>query len=1367
VSAGVEDLLDRFTDPGPQYGPLPIWWWSGAAVTRERLRWQMEQLVAGGIRQAVVLCLAPTGPTFGSVADDPPFLSPEWLELFDAACADAEELGFTLWLYDQIGFSGANFQGRLVATEPAFAGQALFRTERSGTDVSVSAPTGHDPLAAYAVLEDGERVAVPLGDGVARWAGAPARVTLVHAGTSGFDYFSTPACAALLDQVHGTMEKAVGHWFGRRGGAARGPLARRSEAAADRPVIGGFFQDELPPMPTWGRDFAATFAEAHGYDLLPLLWALWEPDPAPEAARVRRDYHAHRAALARRGFFDQHDAWFAERGLVCGFDQASPAREGDPVGGVHTYGDYLGLHRGYGAPGSDHWGDAKVHSSLAHANGHERTWIEAFHSSGWGGTLEETYDWLSAFLRRGATLYDPHAVYYATVGGWWEWAPPSTCWRQPYWPSYPVFATAVARLCAVLTAGTHVADVLLLSPTTTAQAHVSLAGALPDAERVNRVFRELNGVSSWLAERRGVLERAGIDHDALDEATLAGATVDGPVLRIGGEAFHTVVLPAVSALHAGAARRLLEFAAAGGRVVCVERPPGLVLAGDPALADRFAAAVADGTVTVVATVQDAPAAVRRGPVQVHADAPFLLRRHGAAHVLALTAHDARTGTAAPILDLHGSWLESGFTWQGYNDALRTTGYRFRPPGDRVARVRIAGIDRPRAQSWSPGTGRRTELEVTAGPDGSWELAVPFDDGAVALVVLGPELPGPTAEPLGPVVETIPLDGPWRAIPESTLDNRWGDLAAADRPGTLPIETWRLEHATADTPNPHPASPPPRQASPAFGQGESPAPPGESPVPPGESPVPPPAGWVPVTASYGPFAQVRGPWSDGPAPEWHPASWSLSRGIRDDPAHAETLGPKGRVPEEFLDWRTVRTGERVAVRTHLPLPDWAGLLLAVGAGAPRRVTVDGAEVPVDGDGHLTFSPLPAGRTVAVEIELTAERDGPLRAAFAVVTDADAYRRPEWMLPGGEVVVGESADLVLRLPLAAPSADARVHVGSDGACRVLVNGVEVGRQGDFQPYPDHREVRVHTYDLGPHLRAGDNEVVLRVTNQGGEPTAATLDSPGLGVSSGSGWVARRDGAADDGVPLVLRRRHPLDPRFVCAQARPHPLPGAAWLDPAAAARGVVLPVVPDVAPGPERTEWLRLRVPPGTVALRVPTPLPVVALVDGTPHSPVGGVVRLPAPAPHGTEVLLRVTARDGRRGGALLDGPVELEVTEAEVPLVPWEELGLRALGGQMTYRTRVAAPAGGHRTVLDLGEVRGTADVRVNGALAARLVWGPWRADVTEHLRPGENEVEVVVRGTLAGYLDDASPTAGVYAGQVRSGLLGPVTLRRHLRGPR
>jgi hypothetical protein len=490
TDTSLRDLLTRFTNPDGRYGPLPLWWWSGSPVTRERLRWQMEQLVAQQVRQAVVICLAPTGPLFGSLADDPPFLSPAWIELLEGACEDAQRLGFQLWMYDQIGFSGANFQGRLTAANPGYAGLALARGDDGGIERRVS----------------------------------------------GFDYFGVEACAALRDAVHGELERQVGHWFGS--------------------VIPGFFQDELPAMPTWGHDFAETFAERYGYDLEARLGALFSGDD-PESARVRRDYHEHRAHLARRAFFDPLAAWFARHGMVCGFDQRTPAREGDPVGGVGVYGDYLGTHSGYGAPGSDHWGDAKVHSSLAHAYRQPRTWIEAFHSSGWGGTLEETYDWLAPFLRRGATLYNPHAVYYSTVGGWWEWAPPSTCWRQPYWPSYHVFATAVARLCAVLTAGTHVCDTVLLSPTTTAQAYLTLDGPLPPATRANGCYHELNGVNSWCAERRGVLERAGIDHDVLDEATIATATVAGAGLRLGDETYRTVVVPGSRALHTSAAATLV------------------------------------------------------------------------------------------------------------------------------------------------------------------------------------------------------------------------------------------------------------------------------------------------------------------------------------------------------------------------------------------------------------------------------------------------------------------------------------------------------------------------------------------------------------------------------------------------------------------------------------------------------------------------------------------------------------------------------------------------------------------------------------------------------------------------------------------
>jgi hypothetical protein len=486
----------------------------------------------------------------------------------------------------------------------------------------------------------------------------------------------------------------------------------------------------------------------------------------------------------------------------------------------------------------------------------------------------------------------------------------------------------------------------------------------------------------------------------------------------------------------------------------------------------------------------------------------------------------------------------------------------------------------------------------------------------------------------------------------------------------------------------------------------------------------------VIASYGPFAEIRDP--EG---HWHPAEWSLSRGVRDDPVHNDTLGPKGYVPEEFLDWRHVRAGEQVAVRTHLTLPDHPGLLLAVGSGASRRVLVDGRELPSHGKGYQSFSALPHDRTVVLEIEFTAEQDGPLRASFAVITDPEAYRRPEWLTGN---------DLTHTFTLGAIPAGTTAVVASDGACSVLVNGVEVGRQGDFNPYPGFREIRVHPYDLAEFLQAGENTITLRLNDD----TAVTVDSPDLGLISGPGWAG------------TLRRNQPRDPRFICAVARPHPLPGAHWLEPAAAGEDTVLPIVPDLAPGAERIEHLRFLAPLGTTTMRIPTDLDVTVRVGESSYRPVDQRVQLPNPLPAGTFVELEVHAVDGRRGGALLDSAVEVEVAEVEAPLVSWEELGLRALGGHVRYRTTFTASAG--PVVLDLGEVRGTADVLVNGELVDQLVWAPWRTEITRALRPGHNELEVVVRGTLAGYLDDASPTTAVAAGQVRTGLFGPVTLVQH-----
>src|SRR5260370_20075001 len=110
----------------------------------------------------------------------------------------------------------------------------------------------------------------------------------------------------------------------------------------------------------------------------------------------------------------------------------------------------------------------------------------------------------------------------------------------------------------------------------------------------------------------------------------------------------------------------------------------------------------------------------------------------------------------------------------------------------------------------------------------------------------------------------------------------------------------------------------------------------------------------------------------------------------------------------------------------------------------------------------------------------------------------------------------------------------------------------------------------------------------------------------------------------------------------------------------------------------------------------------------------------------------------------------------------WEEQGLVGYSGGVRYSQSLvcgepARSAG--RTWLDLGRVRGTAEVHVNGEIIGVRIWSPYVFDLTDHLHPGENELHVKVYNTLGPYTEAVSPTSFVFPGQTVSGLFGPVTL--------
>ena len=1312
-SHDAEDLWARFTDPGPEFSPVPIWFWSGDRLDERRLRWQLERLAEGGVFNVIPMNLAPAGPLFGSDSDEPLFLSERWWQIFSAVCDDAAALGVRIWFYDQIGFSGANLQGQLISSHPEFVGWSLERSVIDGQGrLLLSAPPDAHPLAAAVVALDaqgqpsGPCIGIPISSGRVEWESpAPHRLVLFYAETSGFDYFSPVACASLIDMVHGEFDRRLKHLFGS--------------------VIVGSFQDELPAMPTWSSNFAEQFQRRYGYELLSNLPALFDDLGVPDD-RVRSDLHSLRAALAEEAFFAPLHKWHEERQLLCGFDQQTGAREGQPVASTEIYGDYLRTHRWYSAPGSDHHGEAKIHSSLAHHYGRPRVWIESFHSAGWGATLEDTFDWLLPWIGAGANLYDPHATYYSTRAGWWEWAPPTWDWRQPYWPHHRYFARAVARLCAMLTAGEHVCDIGVLYPSATARAGSGAANATPRAQRADAVYRAVVGEMAWWHPIPGVLTRLARDFDVLDDDTVARAKVCAGQLETEHERYRVVVMPACSVLEQPTAERLGEFVESGGLLVAVGTKPERIFgAADESVRAELLEKLRGERVRLVEDPEHLGALLEDVRPLIEAPVPTLVRQSGDWTVAFVPA----TASRATVFGLSSVNDERDLdaiqhAWR-YKLDYRFERERYAASIDIVTHD-VAGTP----ELWEPFSGERRKLETRL-VDGAVHVCVPFHDGPAALVVWNGGAPGEPNDAyreLPPSSEVV-LDDTWDIELEPCIEDPWGDLALPSSGS----DTWEILHRVGDGP------------------------------------------WAAVHASFGPRAVWQGPAPERelPLPEqrvmgWKDVVWSDSRGIYRDHTHIENLGPKGRVPEEFLDFGPVSSGESVHLRATVSSAVHLATSLAIGACAIKRAWLGGREVALEGNGYLAMGAvtLEPGLT-QLDVRLTASEDvAALRGHFAFVRDRAGYERPEWLEAPTADDEG-TARFSTTLELSAASSAASLLIGSFGACRVLVDGEEVGRQGGFGPRYEARSERLQWHDLHAVLGAGRHELALEVPLRCGTHGAVLVDglvvteNERLAVRTGPGWRAERNGAP---MALVYHLEQVRgDPAYAHAYRRPHPLPGAGWLegDRSCADAGGNVAIMP---PRPARSQQFRFVVPPGARSMQVP----LVPGCDGALR--VGQVeLRLPADGssielpdePIMRECTVSVMPSMAVEGGALLRGPIHFEIGTGRMELVDWESAGLCSFSGALRYRKRTQfADADADRVELDLGDVRGSAEVLVDGTSAGIRVCAPYVFDLTGRLSAAGSTLEVLVLGTLASHLNAVSPTTYVQRGQTRTGIFGPVKLR-------
>lgn len=540
-----ETLKKQFECPPRGYGNVPFYWWSGDKLSKEKLKYELDILKESPL-DGFAISYIHSHPQadkntelkgdglFGATeSGKPALMSDEWYEYwkwFSALCAkDSIGVGLDDYTFAWTGNGYYPDEIRNLDRMKNYQGSLDIRKTVLRGGENYVYPGSTHRVSCYAWSNDsiGKFVAVPDG-----WRAPSGEWTV-------YDVFTKPNY--MLEPSHG--KELVSRYFDR---------IENRLTPEERKGANFYFQDELSiplDLLTWSEDFPSVFLRTKGYDILPYLGAL-KGNIGKMTEKVRLDYADVLMTLAEQRYFKPVFDWHWNRGLIYGCDNLSRGR--NPI----QYVDYFRATRWFTAPGNDAPArgsslmSCKVSSSISHLYQRPRTWLEAFHSMGWGSSGEWLTSQLDHHLIGGGNLLCLHGLYYSTRGCWWEWAPPDFHYRMPYWEHMKLWLRYAQRMSYILSQGTHVCDIAVLYPTEAMQAVEGFSGELSFNVGQKLIY-------------------SGLDFDYIDYQSVARSEIKGTTLSVGKEDYKILLLADIPALHHSTLQKALLFYRNGGIVIAM------------------------------------------------------------------------------------------------------------------------------------------------------------------------------------------------------------------------------------------------------------------------------------------------------------------------------------------------------------------------------------------------------------------------------------------------------------------------------------------------------------------------------------------------------------------------------------------------------------------------------------------------------------------------------------------------------------------------------------------------------------------------------------------------------------------------------
>ena len=510
---------------------------------------------------------------------DTPYLSKEWFKMVNACIDEAKKCGLNAWLYDEDRWpSGA--AGGFVSRHPEYRMKLIYLYEISSEDVE-QYKLPDNIIALFAAKVDGIKAgdvrkvscdnykALNKGETLIVFTLQYAPNTNWYNGYCYLDPMNKEAVKKFLEVTHEAYKLNCENEFGK--------------------CVPGIFSDEpqlgfVTTILEWARDthystpynekIGKIISERHDYDFFDHLVEIFFDVKNISFSRARVDYMSVMSDLFIDAYAKQVASWCAENNLIYTghvMGEDSLAIQSWTTGSAMRFYEYMQM------PGLDQLGEhqrcfsaAKQVSSAANQFGQKRRLTETYGCTGWNFPLlghKALGDWQYAL---GINFRCQHLAHYTMEAEAKRDYPASISYQSPWFKEYKNIEDYFGRLSAILTEGTEVKDILLLTPIESAWSFIRKDFMnQDDTKTFDHKFLAIQDtlmVNSFDFDfgDEDILRRFGkVDHNANK-------------FVVNAVSYKVVIIPEMRTVRSSTLALLSEFAGTGGLVIQIGNSAGFV-----------------------------------------------------------------------------------------------------------------------------------------------------------------------------------------------------------------------------------------------------------------------------------------------------------------------------------------------------------------------------------------------------------------------------------------------------------------------------------------------------------------------------------------------------------------------------------------------------------------------------------------------------------------------------------------------------------------------------------------------------------------------------------------------------------------------